>query len=65
MPKRVKREEWGEIVLPDGNHISNEILDFIASKGLKNIVLSHLNNHKTHYLIVKETELDEDRESTT
>lgn len=59
MPKRVKREEWGEIVLKDGDVASNEILDFIANKGFKNIVLHHLNNHKTHYLIVKETELPE------
>lgn len=53
----VKREEYGEIVLKDGDD-ANDILEYIRNKGYTVFVLYHLSHNRTHYQIVKETILD-------
>ena len=49
-----KREDFGEIVLKDGE-IADDIVNYIQSKGLTVYVLYHLKDNKTHYGIIKET----------
>ena len=57
MATRTKREEFGEIVLKDGD-IADDILKYIESKGFKILLLYHLKDNKTHYEIIKETKFE-------